>query len=254
MTHIIAVSCALALWALPAAAQNDWLGTWEAHVDQVEHYVFYDKNGREVTQAKYDKLSPSFQGSIDTLRINDADWIIIRMTFKVDGTFQIREEFIANDGDLFASLDEMLAAKLELDSINAFPAVATMTYETTGTYGIDGDTMSWEADEQTLYAGDTEANAFFAAVASQLAEQSELPGDIGPDFVEEFGDNLGRVQTTSGSYVYQVENGSLFLSRNGNSFLQASWLSSIVLSRVADGTAVTPTSWGSLKATKQTER
>ena len=40
----------------------------------VEQYTFYDKNGKEVTQKRYDKLIPSFKGKIDTTRIAGADW------------------------------------------------------------------------------------------------------------------------------------------------------------------------------------
>ena len=40
----------------------------------VEQYTFYDKNGKQVTQRRYDKLIPSFKGKIDTTRIAGADW------------------------------------------------------------------------------------------------------------------------------------------------------------------------------------
>ena len=40
----------------------------------VEQYTFYDKNGRQVTTKRYDKLIPSFKGNIDTTRIAGADW------------------------------------------------------------------------------------------------------------------------------------------------------------------------------------
>ena len=40
----------------------------------VEQYTFHDKNGKEVTQRRYDKLIPSFKGRIDTTRIPGADW------------------------------------------------------------------------------------------------------------------------------------------------------------------------------------
>ena len=40
----------------------------------VEQYTFYDKNGKQVTQKRYDKLIPSFKGRIDTTRIAGADW------------------------------------------------------------------------------------------------------------------------------------------------------------------------------------
>jgi hypothetical protein len=40
----------------------------------VEQYTFHDKNGKQVTQRRYDKLIPSFKGKIDTSRIPGADW------------------------------------------------------------------------------------------------------------------------------------------------------------------------------------
>ena len=40
----------------------------------VEQYTFYDKNGKQVTQRRYDKLIPSFKGRIDTTRVAGADW------------------------------------------------------------------------------------------------------------------------------------------------------------------------------------
>ena len=40
----------------------------------VEQYTFYDKNGKNVSQKRYDKLIPSFKGRIDTTRIAGADW------------------------------------------------------------------------------------------------------------------------------------------------------------------------------------
>ncbi len=40
----------------------------------VEQYAYYDKNGKQVTEKKYNKLIPSFRGSIDTTRIAGGDW------------------------------------------------------------------------------------------------------------------------------------------------------------------------------------
>ena len=40
----------------------------------VEQYTFHDKNGKQVTQKRYDKLIPSFKGRIDTTRVAGADW------------------------------------------------------------------------------------------------------------------------------------------------------------------------------------
>ena len=62
--------------------------SWEADVPQntrleirsrsgneVENLLtYYDKNGKEVTQRRYDKLIPSFKGPIDTSRVIGGDW------------------------------------------------------------------------------------------------------------------------------------------------------------------------------------
>ncbi len=43
--------------------------------NQVEsQFTYYDKNGKEVTERKYDKLIPSFKGPIDTLQVIGGDW------------------------------------------------------------------------------------------------------------------------------------------------------------------------------------
>ena len=39
-----------------------------------EEYSFFDKNGKEVSERKYDKLIPSFRGRIDTVRTIGSDW------------------------------------------------------------------------------------------------------------------------------------------------------------------------------------
>ena len=36
--------------------------------------IFYDKNGKEVTEKKWDKLIPSFRGPVDTLLTSGGDW------------------------------------------------------------------------------------------------------------------------------------------------------------------------------------
>jgi hypothetical protein len=40
----------------------------------VEAFSFYDKNGKGVTQKRYEKLIPSFRGAIDTSRVPGSDW------------------------------------------------------------------------------------------------------------------------------------------------------------------------------------
>lgn len=40
----------------------------------VENYAFHDKNGKEVTEKKWNKLIPSFRGPIDTTFVAGGDW------------------------------------------------------------------------------------------------------------------------------------------------------------------------------------
>ena len=40
----------------------------------IENYTFYDKNDKEVTEKKWDKLIPSFRGPIDTTFVAGGDW------------------------------------------------------------------------------------------------------------------------------------------------------------------------------------
>jgi len=50
-----------------------------------ESYVYHDKNGKEVTQRKYDKLIPSFKGQIDTIRSPGDDWSIWSQAYEKSG-------------------------------------------------------------------------------------------------------------------------------------------------------------------------
>ena len=40
----------------------------------VEHYTFYDKNGKEITERRWNKLIDSFKGPIDTTWVPGSDW------------------------------------------------------------------------------------------------------------------------------------------------------------------------------------
>lgn len=82
-----------------------------------EEYKFYDKDGKEVTQKRWEKLIPSFKGPIDTLRSPGADWSNWSRAYQVSGqTFlspvprryvQLEVIFFSEDPFSAASLDEL---------------------------------------------------------------------------------------------------------------------------------------------------
>ena len=82
-----------------------------------EEYVFYDKNGKEVTQTRYDKLIPSFRGAIDTMRTVGADWSTWSRPYDASGQLflspaprryvQLELRFDAEDPLASAVLDEL---------------------------------------------------------------------------------------------------------------------------------------------------
>ncbi|MCE2447189.1 MAG: hypothetical protein J4F35_01995 [Candidatus Latescibacteria bacterium] len=86
-------------------------------------YVFYDKNGKQVTQRKYDKLIPSFRGAIDTIRTAGADWSNWSRAYATSGQVflspgprryvQLDIRFLSEDPFVAATLDNIV---LEFDN------------------------------------------------------------------------------------------------------------------------------------------
>ncbi|MXY81469.1 MAG: hypothetical protein F4Y91_05225, partial [Gemmatimonadetes bacterium] len=86
-------------------------------------YVFYDKNGKQVTERKYDKLIPSFRGAIDTIRTAGADWSNWSRAYETSGQVflspgprlyvQLDIRFLSEDPFAAATLDEIV---LEFDN------------------------------------------------------------------------------------------------------------------------------------------
>ena len=82
-----------------------------------EQYVFYDKNGKEVTQTRYDKLIPSFRGPIDTLRTAGPDWSTWSRPYADSGQLflspaprryvQLELRFASEDPQVSAVLDDI---------------------------------------------------------------------------------------------------------------------------------------------------
>ena len=76
-----------------------------------EQYTFYDKNGKTVTEARYNKLIPSFRGAIDTSVAVSDDWSIWSEPY----TFS---------GELFKSPSPRRYAQVEIHLLSDDPAVA----------------------------------------------------------------------------------------------------------------------------------
>ncbi len=80
--------------------------------NEVENQLtYYDKNGKEVTQRRYDKLIPSFKGRIDTSRVIGDDW-------------SAWSKLYAFSGQEFQSPAPRRYAQLQMRMVSADPAVA----------------------------------------------------------------------------------------------------------------------------------
>ncbi len=83
-----------------------------------EEYSFFDKNGKEVSARKYDKLIPSFRGRIDTVRTIGSDWSNWSPVYEVSG-----QGFLSPGPRQFAQIEVQLLSE---DSLSA-PALETLT-------------------------------------------------------------------------------------------------------------------------------
>ena len=83
-----------------------------------EEYFFFDKNGKEVSARKYDKLIPSFRGRIDTVRTIGSDWSNWSQAYEVSG-----QGFLSPGPRQFAQIEVQLLSE---DPFSA-PALETLT-------------------------------------------------------------------------------------------------------------------------------
>ncbi|MYK39460.1 MAG: hypothetical protein F4049_04495, partial [Gemmatimonadetes bacterium] len=136
-----------------------------------ESYVFHDKNGKEVTERKFNKLIPSFKGRIDTVRSPGDDWSIWSQAYEwSDRGFlsptprrfvQLQAYLLSDDPMQGAILDEMVlsyaeplaaATRAEIYPIQAEPGQRTeFTYYLgwdvgAGSTGFDQLLMRSKAD------------------------------------------------------------------------------------------------------------
>ena len=86
--------------------------------NEVENLLtYYDKNGKEVTKRRYDKLIPSFKGPIDTSRVIGGDWSAWSKLYAFSG-----QEFQSPSPRRYAQLQMRMvtedpAAALQLDEL-----------------------------------------------------------------------------------------------------------------------------------------
>lgn len=136
-----------------------------------ESYVFHDKNGKEVTERKYNKLIPSFKGRIDTVRSPGDDWSIWSQAYEQSERgflsptprrfVQLQAYLLSDDPMQGAVLDEMIlsydeplaaATRAEIFPIQAEPGQRTeFTYYLgwdvgAGSTGFDQLLMRSKAD------------------------------------------------------------------------------------------------------------
>jgi len=81
----------------------------------VERLTFYDKNGKEVTQKKWEKLIPDFRGAVDTSLAAGSDWSPWSKIYGVSGEafhspsprryLELDVKLVSEDPDAAASLD-----------------------------------------------------------------------------------------------------------------------------------------------------
>ena len=83
-----------------------------------EAYFFYDKNGKEVSERKYNKLIPSFRGPIDTVRTVGSDWSNWSPVYEVPG-----QGFLSPGPRQFAQIEVRLLSE---NPFNA-PALKALT-------------------------------------------------------------------------------------------------------------------------------
>lgn len=114
-SHIIDLGAAKNLDALAWRAQvppNARLEVRSRSGNEVDSRLsYYDKNGKEVTQKRYDKLIPSFRGPIDTVQVIGSDW-------------SSWSKLYAFSGQEFQSPSPRRYAQLQVRMVTEDPAVA----------------------------------------------------------------------------------------------------------------------------------
>ena len=149
-------------------------------------YVFYDKNGKQVTERKYDKLIPSFRGAIDTIRTPGADWSNWSRGYETSGQVflspgprryvQLAIRFLSDEPFATATLDDIF---LEFDNplaqetrAEVFPIEVAPGEKSQFTYYLRSDLVSSSRGFDQIQLTST-AGATFRAL--RLAGEAVTP-------------------------------------------------------------------------------
>lgn len=184
-----------------------------------ESYVFHDKNGKEVTQKKYDKLIPSFKGLIDTVRGPGDDWSIWSQVYERPGQgflspmprrfVQLQVNFHSDDPQRAASLDEVVltydvplaaATRAEIHPVEVRPGERTAF-----TYYLGWDASSGgRGFDQLLMRSSAEIEPGQIRLAGRVvaAEITRVEGGIDMVFADEFARG-GLLEIDFASIIYR---------------------------------------------------
>ena len=231
MLRRTAILCAL--WTLPAAGQDELLGTWEHSQNEIEVLSFAWEHIDTLDELTLENATVSY----DTL----AGQATSRVTFREDGTFHLNQAKVYDFSDF---PDEALA---ELEERGFFDST---TYDGMGTWHTAGDSLWIEFDEVIMYEGDTEIKwseistaDFIYEIGDGEAMSEEHRSDVEALFSNLF--NLTKEQMEFAG-TYQLEGDSLFLTSLGLDGVDRAR----AYTRTTAATAVPHTSWGALKANR----
>ena len=262
MLSKIAFLCALC--ALPAAGQDRLLGTWKYSTDSIENFGIYWEHFDTIEELTIENGTRYY--------VTSPGQLTHRLTIREDGTFRFDKVLVYYPGDDLDDqtprftikgepvlvldypgddLDDELAESDEDLALADSAIHEVVNYSGTGSWHTAGDSLWMEVDEATISSQGTEINLseLPAEMLHQFREMAALEGEEIP--AEELAD-LEKFLTVfpallkeqlSFAGTYQLEGQSLSLSSLWDSMERIR-----VYMRPAGATAVTPISWGTLKA------
>ena len=186
-----------------------------------ESYVFHDKNGKVVTERKYDKLIPSFKGRIDTVRSPGDDWSIWSQAYeRSDRGFlsptprrfvQLQASLLSDDPMQGAVLDELVlsyaeplaaATRAEIYPIQVEPGQRT---EFTYYLGWDVGASSTGFDQLLMRSGaDIELGEIRSGGQVLNAEVARVDGGWDITFADPFV-RAGLIELDFASTIYRQQ-------------------------------------------------
>ena len=230
MLRRIAILCAL--WTLPAAGQDELLGTWEHSQDGIETPVFtwkHDELTLENATVFYDTL---------------AGQATRRVIFREDGTFR-EEVTVRLDSMNVYGFDDLADEELaDLEELGFFNKATT--HDGIGTWRTAGDSLWIEIDEVITYEGDTEIkwSEISTTDVYELGDGEAMSEEQRADLETLFPSPFKLWVEFTGTY--QIAGDSLLLTSLGLDGVDRTR----TYTRTAAATAVTDTSWGVLKANR----